>query len=89
MRDDIVRSNETSSGAIARLDQVADHVGWAKRISKQRHDPDRPMPVELLRDGRGIYGIGVSDWFDDEAICWSCGIEFDPCISVGDRAPPI
>jgi hypothetical protein len=32
-------------------------------------------PVELLRDQRGIYGIGVSDLFDFEAIAWSCGIE--------------
>jgi hypothetical protein len=23
-----------------------------------------PMPVELLRDGRGVYGIGVSEPFD-------------------------
>jgi hypothetical protein len=34
-----------------------------------------PVPVELLRDGRGIYGIGVSDLFDYEAIARSCGIE--------------
>jgi PcfJ-like protein len=39
---------------------------------------DDPMPVVLLRDGRGIYGIGVSDLFDYEAIAWSCGIEPDP-----------
>jgi hypothetical protein len=45
--------------------------------------PAEPMPVELLRDGRGIYGIGVSDWFDYEAVCWSCGIEPDPYITVG------
>jgi hypothetical protein len=25
---------------------------------------DGSMPVVLLRDGRGIYGIGVSDLFD-------------------------
>jgi hypothetical protein len=35
----------------------------------------RAAPVELLRDGRGIYGIGVSDLFDYEAVAWSCGIE--------------
>jgi hypothetical protein len=34
-----------------------------------------PMPVELLRDSRGIYGIGVSDLFDHEALAWSCGVE--------------
>src|SRR5262249_46943027 len=28
------------------------------------------MPVELLRDGRGVYGIGVSELFDYEAV-WS------------------
>src|SRR5262249_12154624 len=32
-------------------------------------------PVELLKDGRGIYGIGVSDAFDFEAIAWVCGID--------------
>jgi hypothetical protein len=32
-------------------------------------------PVELLRDGRGIYGIGVSDEFDIEALAWACGID--------------
>ena len=37
-----------------------------------------PMPVELLRDQRGIYGIGVSDLFDFEAMAWSCGIEPEP-----------
>jgi hypothetical protein len=26
-----------------------------------------PMPVELLRDGRGVYGIGTSELFDFEA----------------------
>jgi len=31
------------------------------------------VPVELLRDGRGVYGIGVSEQFDYEAIAWSCG----------------
>jgi hypothetical protein len=39
---------------------------------------DKPKPVELLRDGRGIYGIGVSDLFDYEAIAWSCGVEPEP-----------
>jgi hypothetical protein len=34
-----------------------------------------PVPVELLRDGRGVYGIGVSDLFEYEAIEWLCGIE--------------
>ena len=32
-------------------------------------------PVELLRDRRGVYGIGVSELFDFEAVAWSCGIE--------------
>ena len=38
----------------------------------------RTMPVELLRDGRGVYGIGVSDLFDLEGLAWSCGIEPEP-----------
>jgi hypothetical protein len=33
------------------------------------------MPVELLRDWRGIYGIGVSDMFDIHALAWACGID--------------
>jgi hypothetical protein len=37
-----------------------------------------PRPVELLRDQRGVYGIGVSDLFDFEAVAWSCGIEPGP-----------
>jgi hypothetical protein len=32
-------------------------------------------PVELLRDARGVYGIGVSDLFDLESVALSCGIE--------------
>jgi hypothetical protein len=32
-------------------------------------------PVELLRDRRGIYGIGVSDAYDIEALAWACGVE--------------
>jgi hypothetical protein len=36
---------------------------------------DGCMPAVLLRDGRGIYGIGVSDLFDYEAVAWSCGVE--------------
>jgi hypothetical protein len=31
--------------------------------------------VELLRDGRGIYGVGASDEFDLEALAWACGID--------------
>jgi hypothetical protein len=37
-----------------------------------------PMPVELLRDGRGIYGIGVSEPFDCEAVAWRCGFMPEP-----------
>src|SRR5262249_37234062 len=36
---------------------------------------NRPLPVQLLRDGRGIYGIGVSDSYDFEAVARSCGVE--------------
>ena len=43
-------------------------------------------PVELLRDQRGVYGIGVTDLFDLEAVAWSCGIE--PELGDFERAPP-
>ena len=33
------------------------------------------MPVELLRDARDIYGIGVTEPLDLEALAWSCGID--------------
>ncbi len=47
-----------------------------------RRNPHRVVasigkPVEVLRDGRGIYGIGVSAAFDIEALAWKCGID-DP-----------
>jgi hypothetical protein len=45
---------------------------------------DRAMPVELLRDHRGIYGIGVTDDHDLVALSWSCGAEADPRL---DRTP--
>jgi len=32
-------------------------------------------PVELLRDHRGIYGIGVSEAYDIQALAWACGVE--------------
>jgi hypothetical protein len=44
-----------------------------------------PHPVELLRDQRGVYGIGVSDLFDLEAVAWSCGIEPEPHLSRPSR----
>jgi hypothetical protein len=33
------------------------------------------MPVELLRDTRGIYGIGITESHDLEALAWSWGID--------------
>jgi hypothetical protein len=33
-------------------------------------------PVELLRDRQGVYGIGVSDAYDIEAMAWACGAEW-------------
>lgn len=36
---------------------------------------ERVMPVELLRDCRGPYGIGVAEEFDYEAVAWRCGVE--------------
>jgi hypothetical protein len=44
------------------------------------------MPVELLRDTRGIYGIGITELHDLEALAWSCGVDTEQtCIP---RAPP-
>jgi PcfJ-like protein len=37
-----------------------------------------PKPVELLRDAGGIYGVGVSELFDDEAAALSCGAALKP-----------
>jgi hypothetical protein len=37
-----------------------------------------PRPIELLRDRRGIYGIGAPDEFDFEALAWNSGVEGDP-----------
>jgi len=42
---------------------------WKKKVMTEG------QPVELLRDGRGIYGIGVSDAFDFEALACTCGID--------------
>ena len=41
-------------------------------------DDGAPHPVELLRDQRGVYGIGVSELFDFEVVAWSCGVELEP-----------
>ena len=38
------------------------------------------MPVELLRDARGIYGIGITEPHDLEALAWSCGIDTEKLI---------
>ena len=46
-------------------------------------DDGAPHPVELLRDQRGVYGIGVSELFDFEVVAWSCGVEPEPY----ERAP--
>jgi hypothetical protein len=42
-------------------------------------DDGAPHPVELLRDQHGVYGIGVSELFDFEAVAWSCGVEPEQC----------
>ena len=36
---------------------------------------NRLLPVQLLRDGHGIYGIGVSDMYYFGAAAWSSGVE--------------
>jgi PcfJ-like protein len=41
---------------------------WEKVMTESK-------PVELLRDRRGIYGIGVSDAYDIEALAWACGAD--------------
>jgi hypothetical protein len=43
-------------------------------------DDGAPHPVELLRDQRGVYGIGVSELFDFEVVARSCGVEPEPYI---------
>jgi hypothetical protein len=63
------------------LDQYQD-----RHRSQDEHD--RAKPVELLRDRRGIYGIGVSDEFDHEALTWMCGVEADTW-EVGRTPRPI
>ena len=44
------------------------------------------MPVELLRDARGIYGIGITEPHDLEALAWSCGIDTEETFIL--RPPP-
>ena len=44
-------------------------------------------PIELLRDRRGIYGIGVSDEYDHEARAWICGVEEDRFGPRGGHTP--
>ena len=33
------------------------------------------MPVQLLRDGRGVYGVGVAEECNEEALARMCGVE--------------
>jgi hypothetical protein len=49
-------------------------------------DDGKPHPVELLRDQRGVYGIGVSELFDFELTAARCGIEPEPYTY--ERPPP-
>jgi PcfJ-like protein len=63
-------------------------IAEANRTPKAKRQARRdgtPHPVELLRDRYGVYGIGVSELFDFEAIAWRCGIEPEPFDS---PAPP-
>jgi hypothetical protein len=61
----------------------------AGAIARGRAMSDRriihTMPVELLRDKRGIYGIGITEPHDLEALAWSCGIDTEESIL---RPPP-
>jgi hypothetical protein len=45
-----------------------------KRLALHTIADNDPKPVELLRDARGVYGIGVSEPFDYEAVAWRCGV---------------
>jgi hypothetical protein len=47
---------------------------------------ERLHPVELLRDARGVYGIGVSELFDFELTAARCGIELEDYTF--ERRPP-
>jgi hypothetical protein len=49
--------------------------GWEHEAQTFVAVDSTPHPVELLRDQRGVYGIGISDLFDLEAVAWSCGVE--------------
>jgi hypothetical protein len=40
-----------------------------------RADAEAPLPVEILRDRRGIYGIGVPEHLDLESLALACGVD--------------
>jgi hypothetical protein len=50
-------------------------MGALRRSRAGRGRMTEGEPVELLRDRRGIYGIGVSDPYDIEALAWACGVD--------------
>lgn len=56
----------------------------AARPDRMRRPRTEARPIELLRDERGVYGIGVSNSYDHEAHAWACGIE-EP--THNDRCP--
>lgn len=43
-------------------------------------------PVEILRDRRGVYGVGITEENDLEALAWACGV--DP-LYVQHTPPPL
>ena len=47
------------------------------------------MPVELLRDARGIFGIGIADSHDLEAAAWSFGISAEEARGLSPPRPLI
>jgi hypothetical protein len=64
------------------------HISISRRIQARRLPESDSVPVELLRDQRGVYGIGVSEEFDFEALALMCGAEQDPRLpSPLPRAP--
>jgi hypothetical protein len=64
---------------IAKQDQcVADEVsavGAHNADAQGEEGMTENKPVQLLCDRRGIYGIGVSDQYDIEALAWACGVD--------------
>ena len=79
MRD--VSSPTALTGQASRQGHAAgdDQSDFLATDARERAMSDRciteTMPVELLRDAPDIYGIGITEPLDLEALAWSCGID--------------